>query len=72
MELIVRGEKKEFHEEITVEELLKIEEVKTPQYVTVQVNEDLVDQKDFTTTRLSPGDRVEFLYFMGGGMIPWF
>ena len=46
---------------------MEIENVETPQYVTVSVNEEFVEARDFESHSLSEGDNVEFLYFMGGG-----
>ena len=43
------------------------ENVETPQYVTVSVNEEFVESGAFDTTVLKDGDVIEFLYFMGGG-----
>ncbi|MCD8110442.1 MAG: sulfur carrier protein ThiS [Clostridiales bacterium] len=67
MNIIVAGEKKIYEEGITVEKLIEEEEVETPQYVTVSVNEEFVQKADFATRRLTEGDEVKFLYFMGGG-----
>ena len=47
--------------------LIEQEQVETPQYVTVSVNEEFIDQDDFDSHVLKDGDEVEFLYFMGGG-----
>jgi sulfur carrier protein len=38
-----------------------------PDYVTVQVNEELVDQGRFNEVVVKDQDSIEFLYFMGGG-----
>ncbi|MBO4457435.1 MAG: sulfur carrier protein ThiS [Butyrivibrio sp.] len=67
MKITVAGEKKEFADGITVSELIELEQVETPQYVTVSVNEEFINAEDFETHKLSEGDEVEFLYFMGGG-----
>ncbi len=67
MKITVAGEKKEYDEGITVAKLIEFENVETPQYVTVSVNEEFVDSGEFDTTVLKEGDEVEFLYFMGGG-----
>jgi len=53
--------------EITVKELLDIQKVEMQDYVTVQINDELVDRADFDTLTVKEGDTVEFLYFMGGG-----
>ena len=67
MNITVAGEKKEVKEGLTVSELIVAENVETPQYVTVSVNEEFVESGAFGETTLKDGDEVEFLYFMGGG-----
>ncbi|MCR4658129.1 MAG: sulfur carrier protein ThiS [Lachnospiraceae bacterium] len=67
MKITVAGEKKEVSDGISVAALLQQENVETPQYVTVSVNEEFIDAESFDTHKLSEGDEVEFLYFMGGG-----
>ena len=52
---------------MTIAELIELEEVETPQYVTVSVNDEFVESGAFGSATLSDGDSVEFLYFMGGG-----
>ena len=69
MKITVAGEKKEYEDGLTVSKLIELENVETPQYVTVSVNEEFVDSAAFDTTTLKEGDEVEFLYFMGGGRI---
>ena len=65
MNITVAGEKKEVKEGLTVAELIVAENVETPQYVTVSVNEEFVESGAFDTTVLKDGDVIEFLYFMG-------
>lgn len=67
MTITVAGSRKEYPQDLTVAELIEREKVESPLYVTVSVNDEFVDRAAFDTTRLSDGDAVEFLYFMGGG-----
>lgn len=67
MNIIVAGTKKEVAEGLTIAQLIVDEKVENPDYVTVTVNDDFVDQDQFATTTLKENDSVEFLYFMGGG-----
>lgn len=67
MVITVAGEQKQVKDAITVAELIAQENVETPQYVTVSVNEAFVRSEEFETRTLQDGDSVEFLYFMGGG-----
>ena len=69
MKITVAGEKKEVADGITVAALIEQENVETPQYVTVSVNEEFLESGTFESTVLKEGDEVEFLYFMGGGAI---
>ena len=67
MKITVAGVKKEVADGLTVAALIQQENVETPQYVTVSVNEEFVESGAFEGTVLKDGDEVEFLYFMGGG-----
>lgn len=67
MTITVAGNKKEVADNLTVAQLIADENVETPQYVTVTINDDFVQSGTFDGTVLKDGDVVEFLYFMGGG-----
>lgn len=67
MKITVSGETKEVKDDITISELISQENVETPEYVSVSVNEEFAQKSDFDTTHLKEGDVIEFLYFMGGG-----
>lgn len=67
MFITVAGEKKEYKDGLTLPELIEAENVETPEYVTVSINDEFVEGEQKATTVLKDGDNVEFLYFMGGG-----
>ena len=67
MFITVAGEKKEYQDGLTLPELIVAEQVETPDYVTVSINDEFVATEDRESTVLKEGDSVEFLYFMGGG-----
>ena len=50
----------------TVLDLLQAKKIE-PQMVAVEVNDTMLDRNHLATTSLSEGDRVEFLFYMGGG-----
>ena len=62
----VAGKVKEYEDGLNVTQLIEKENVETPEYVTVSVNDEFVERADFEKA-LKDGDEVEFLYFMGGG-----
>ena len=67
MKIVVAGESKEVRDGLTIAELIALENVETPEYVTVSVNEEFIEHEFFQRHILKEGDEVEFLYFMGGG-----
>lgn len=66
-QIIVNDEKQEVTLPLTLAELIKINKVFLPEMVTIQVNEDFVEREYYEKIQLKEGDRVDFLYFMGGG-----
>ena len=67
MKITVAGVQKEVADGLTVAQLIVDENVETPQYVTVTINDEFVENGTFEKTVLKDGDNVEFLYFKGGG-----
>lgn len=63
----VNGEDQDVALPLTVEELIKANNVLQPDMVSVQLNEEFLTRKEFPTTQLKEGDVIDFLYFMGGG-----
>ena len=50
----------------TVLEVLKHKEV-DPHMVAVELNAHIVERDQLETTSIKDGDKLEFLFFMGGG-----
>lgn len=67
MKLTINGEEKQFENAMTVSDLLTVEKVKMPDMVSVEYNGQILKRADFDTTNLKDDDKIEFLYFMGGG-----
>ena len=67
MNLIVNGKNTDITDALTETELLSKEDVKMPQMVSVELNGQILKRSAFETTRLKDDDKVEFLYYMGGG-----
>lgn len=65
--ILINGEEARLNEGITVSQLLVEKKVKMPEMVSVELNGAVLDRAAFDATGLAEGDRVEFLYFMGGG-----
>ncbi len=67
MKLVVNGQESNLAEGLTVNQLLIEQEVKMPDMVSVELNGQILKRPEFESTTLNEGDKVEFLYFMGGG-----
>jgi sulfur carrier protein len=69
MTIQVNGEEVKVDGEMTVSELLVDRQVKMPDMVSVELNGEILNRATFNSTRIGNGDKVEFLYFMGGGKL---
>ena len=69
MKLIVNGKEGNLSEGLTINQLLIEQEVKMPEMVSVELNGQILKRSEFESTTLTEGDKVEFLYFMGGGNV---
>lgn len=67
--ILVNGKEQEIVSEITIAELIKLNNVEQPTMVTIQLNRKFVNRDTYDTTKVKEGDEVDFLYFMGGGSI---
>ena len=69
MNLTVNGKAASIAEEnpVSITQLLEALQVEQREYVTVELNGDILDRGDFEGATVKDGDTVEFLYFMGGG-----
>lgn len=65
MQLKINGKPEEFLGG-SVLDLLNIKKIE-PQMVAVEVNDAMVEREQLSTTQLKEGDRLEFLFYMGGG-----
>ena len=65
--IYVNGDAQEVNLPLNVSELIKQSDVQQPDMVSVQVNEEFAEREDWEQIQLKEGDKVDFLYFMGGG-----
>ncbi len=67
MNLVINGKETNITDGLTVIQLLVQENVKMPDMVSVELNEQILRRAKYEETILKDDDKVEFLYFMGGG-----
>ena len=65
--ITVNGEVQEVQLPLNLTELITLNNVQQPDMVSVQVNEEFAEREDWENIQLKEGDKVDFLYFMGGG-----
>ena len=66
MNVTINGERRNLPDGMTVTGLLDELALK-PEATVVQRNDDIVDRTDYPGTRLSEGDVLELVRFVGGG-----
>lgn len=67
--IYVNGDAQEVSLPLNVTELVKVLLVENPEMVSVQVNEEFAERETWNDIQIKEGDKVDFLYFMGGGSI---
>jgi len=67
--IYVNGDAQEVSLPLNVSELIQQSDVQQPDMVSVQVNEEFAEREDWEKILLKESDKVDFLYFMGGGSL---
>ena len=65
--IYLNGKKEEIEDNMSLSELLKLKKIR-PEVVTVELNDNVIEKEKYSETHLKPDDRLEFVYYMGGGM----
>ncbi len=65
MQVTINGKSEEI-EGATVLDLLKAKSL-DPHMVAVELNDNMVERDSLETTPVKQGDKLEFLFYMGGG-----
>jgi thiamine biosynthesis protein ThiS len=67
MIIVINGKSESITKEISIEELLKEKKIERPETVVVEINDEVLKRALYTTTLIHENDRIEMIYFMGGG-----
>ncbi len=67
MQLTVNGKMFDTEKKSSVIDLRIEKKINSPEILPLELNDLIIHQDDFSKTKLKENDRVEFLYFMGGG-----
>ena len=66
MKVLINGETKEISGELNLSELLKRFSMPSER-IAVELNREVVRKKDWENTKITEGDRLEVIHFVGGG-----
>jgi cysteine synthase A len=65
--IYLNGKKEEVQDNTKIAGLLEQKKIR-PEVVTVELNEEIIARDKYKDTALKPQDKLEFVYYMGGGM----
>lgn len=65
--IYLNGKKEEISEGMNISKLLEVKNIR-PEVVTVEINEMIIERARYSDTYLKDKDKLEFVYYMGGGM----
>jgi len=66
MKIVFNGKEEILEENITLSQFLKSKNVR-PEVVTIELNDKIIERKDYDNIHLKDNDRLEMVFFMGGG-----
>ena len=65
--IYINGDEQDIKLPLNLSQLIAQLHIDKPEMVSVQVNEEFAERDDWDKTNIKEADRVDFLYFMGGG-----
>jgi cysteine synthase A len=66
MTIYLNGKEEKIEEYTSLAKLLEVKKIR-PEVVTVEVNGEIIKREDYSKKTLKEGDKLEFVYYMGGG-----
>ena len=66
MKVKINGKEEQLQESMSVTDLLASRKIRA-EMVSVELNGTILHRSQLNATRLSDGDKIEFIYYMGGG-----
>lgn len=66
MNLLINGENKQVENVLTIEDLIKVLELSSER-LAVELNLKVIRRADWQEIKLTDGDKLEIIHFVGGG-----
>jgi len=64
--IYLNGKKEEITQDFSILQLLELKKIR-PEVVTVELNGKIIEKEQYSKISLKPNDKLEFIYYMGGG-----
>ena len=65
--IYLNGKKEEIVQDSSILQLLESKKIR-PEVVTVELNGKIIEKEQYSKILLKPNDKLEFIYYMGGGI----
>ena len=65
--IYLNGKKEEITQDFSILQLLELKKIR-PEVVTVELNGKIIEKEQYSKILLKPNDKLEFIYYMGGGI----
>ena len=62
----LNGKKEEIEDGMNIAQLLSSRKIR-PEVVTIELNNAIIDRSEYADTYIKDKDKLEFVYYMGGG-----
>lgn len=66
IQILLNGKREEINDQMNISGLLENRKIR-PEVVTVELNDKIIEKAKYKNTLLKTEDRLEFVYYMGGG-----
>lgn len=66
--IYLNGKKENVEENMNISKLLEVKKIR-PEIVTVELNDKIIEKDKYQDTSIKSDDRLEFVYYMGGGQV---
>ncbi len=67
IKVTINGKEETIEDNMTAAKLLDTKKVR-PEVVTVELNDEIIHREKYDSVKIKQNDKIEFLYYMGGGL----
>lgn len=68
IKVTINGKEEAIEDNMSIARLLEARKVR-PEVVTVELNDEIIHREKYDSVKIKQNDKLEFLYYMGGGRV---